>query len=230
MPRTSPARLIAFDLDGTLVDSSRDLATAVNRALPRVLPGTPPLDVELVRGFIGEGATLLIRRCLDHLGRTDVESAPVLEAFLEAYRGCLLDTTRLYPGVEEALAQLAAWAEPPVLAVLTNKPGDLSRALLDGLHVRSRFARVLGSGDGVPRKPDPAGLVALMAEFGAGPHATALVGDSRIDVLTGRAAGVVTVGVDYGLDPVGLRAAGPDMVLADMRALPAYLEREFMLG
>ena len=222
-------RFVVFDLDGTLVDSSRDLATAVNRALPRVLPGTPPLEVDVVRGFIGEGATLLIRRCLDHLGRGDVEAEPVLDVFLEVYRGCLLDTTRLYPGVEAALTQLAAWTEPPVLAVLTNKPGEMSRALLDGLGATARFARVLGSGDGLPRKPDPAGLVALMAEFGATPRTTALVGDSRIDVLTGRAAGVVTVGVDYGLDPGGLRAAAPDVVLADIRALPAYLERVLVL-
>lgn len=223
-------RLIAFDLDGTLVDSSRDLATAVNRALPRVLPGMPAFDLDVVRGFIGEGATLLIRRCLDHAGRTDVEAEPVVGAFLEAYRGCLLDTTVLYPGVGEALAQLAAQSDAPVLVVLTNKPGDMSRMILDGLGVTSRFARVLGSGDGWPRKPDPAGLLALMAEFGASPRTTALVGDSRIDVLTGRAAGVATIGVDYGLDPEGLRAAVPDVILADMRALPAYLDRVLVLG
>lgn len=222
-------RLIAFDLDGTLVDSSRDLATAVNRALPRVLPGTPALDLALVRGFIGEGATVLIRRCLDHVGRSDVAAEPALEAFLEAYRGCLLDTTVLYPGVGETLARLVRGPDPPVLAVLTNKPGDLSRAILDGLGATPRFARVVGSGDGLPRKPDPAGLAALMAEFGAAPRSTALVGDSRVDVLTGRAAGVLTIGVDYGLDPEGLRAARPDAVLHDLRELPAYLERALVL-
>lgn len=229
MSRKPAAHLVAFDLDGTLVDSSRDLATAVNRALPQVLPGTPPLDVELVRGFIGEGATVLIRRCLDHIGRADVDADAVLGVFLEAYRGCLLDTTRLYPGVEEALDALGAWREPPLLAVLTNKPGDMSRALVAGLGVSARFARVLGSGDGLPRKPDPAGLRALMAELGAEPRTTALVGDSRIDVLTARAAGVCAVGVGYGLDPEGLRAACPDVVLADMRALPGYLKSLFVL-
>lgn len=223
-------RLLVFDLDGTLVDSTRDLATAVNRALARVLPGAPALAVDVVRGFVGEGATLLVRRCLDHVGRTDAPTEALLDAFLEAYGGCLLDTTHLFPGVEETLAWLRARREPPALAVLTNKPGEMSRTILDGLGVGAHFARVLGSGDGSPRKPDPDGLVALMHQFGAAPHATALVGDSRIDVLTARAAGVVTVGVEYGLDPAGLRAAGPDAVVADMDALRAYLERSFMLG
>jgi phosphoglycolate phosphatase len=222
-------RLVAFDLDGTLVDSSRDLATAVNLCLPRVLPGTPELPLDVVRGFIGEGATLLLRRCLDHLRRPDVPAEQVLPAFLDAYRGCLLETTSAYPGVVEALDELASEPDPPVLSVLTNKPGDLSRALLDGLGLGARFLRVRGSGDGWPRKPDPAGLRALMADCGASAATTALVGDSRVDVATGRAAGVLTVGVDYGLDPDGLRDAGPDLVLSDLRALPQAL-RGTVLG
>ncbi len=224
-----PPRLIAFDLDGTLVDSSGDLATAVNRTLPRVLPGTTTLPVEVVRGYIGEGATVLLRRCLDHLGRADVAADDVLPAFLEAYRGCLLDTTRPYPGVVEALRDLALVDDAPALCVLTNKPGDLSRALLDGLGLGATFARVLGSGDGLPRKPDPAGLRALMLSAGADASTTVLVGDSRVDVQTGRAAGVFTVGVDYGLDLDGLRAARPDLLLHDLRALPRVW-RETVLG
>lgn len=229
MPRESTTRLIAFDLDGTLVDSSRDLATATNLALAQVLPGTPPLDIDIVRGYIGEGATLLIRRCLDHLGYADVETGRVLEPFLDTYRGCLLDTTALYPGVEEALAVLSNEPHAPILTVLTNKPGDFSRTIADGLGIARRFAKIVGSGDGVPRKPDPAGLRALMHEFGAERDTTVLVGDSRVDVLTGRAARVRTVGVSYGLDPEGLRAAGPDVVLRDLRDLPQYL-RESVLG
>jgi phosphoglycolate phosphatase len=221
--------LIAFDLDGTLVDSSRDLATAVNLALERLLPGTPRLDLDVVRGYIGEGARLLIRRCLDHVSRADVAAEEVLEVFLEAYRGCLLDTTVPYPGVAEALAELARGAAPPALAVLTNKPGDLSRALIDGLGLSGAFVRVLGSGDGLPRKPDPNGLFALMQAASADVATTVLVGDSRIDVETGRAAGVWTVGVDYGLDPQGLLDARPDVVLQDLRALPRVW-RETVLG
>ncbi len=231
-PRMLPtrrARLIAFDLDGTLVDSSRDLCTALNRALPRLLPGTPALDLDVVRGFIGEGALLLLRRSLDHVGRPEVAAEDLLPVFLDAYRGCLLDTTLPYPGVSEALDALASAPDQPALAVLTNKPGDLSRALVDGLGWSGRFARVLGSGDGLPRKPDPAGLRWLMTECGAAAGETALVGDSRIDVLTGRAAGVFTLGVDWGLDPSGLRAAAPDVVVSDARALVRAL-RGSVLG
>ncbi len=225
MPAADATRLIAFDLDGTLVDSAGDLATAANRTLSRALPGTKALPVDVVRGFIGEGATLLLRRCLDHVGRADFAAEELIEPFLETYRGCLLDTTRPYPGVVEALGALRAAAPAPVLAVLTNKPGDLSREILAGLGLLAPFARVLGSGDGFPRKPDPAGLRALMDEFGAAPATALLVGDSRIDVLTGRAAGVRTLGVAYGLDPEGLRAAGPDAWLRDLRELARHLGR-----
>ncbi len=134
-----PVRLVVFDLDGTLVDSVRDLATAVNLALQKAAPGSPHLPLADVRAFVGEGARLLVERSLERAGvaRSAVE---VLPLFLESYRSCLLDTTRLYPGVAEALDRLADRS----LAVLTNKPGDLSRSILEGLGVASRFARIWG--------------------------------------------------------------------------------------
>jgi phosphoglycolate phosphatase len=207
-------RLVVFDLDGTLVDSAGDLAASVNAMLERLAPGTHPLPELVVRGFIGEGARLLVSRSLD---RALLPHAPddALAVFLDCYRARLLDTTRPYPGVVEALDALAGHT----LAVLTNKPGDLSRALLAGLGLGGRFARVYGSGD-LPRKPDPAGLARLMAETGAGAASTVMVGDSAIDVLTGRAAGVFTVGVRYGFAPHSFRAHPPDVLLDDLRALP----------
>jgi phosphoglycolate phosphatase len=214
-----PIRVVVFDLDGTLVDSSRDLATAVNASLARIAPGTPRLSDEHVRSFIGSGARKLIQRCLAARGLgAPVED--VLPVFLEAYRGCLLDTTRLYPGVEQALDSLA----PRSLAVLTNKPGDLSRTILQGLGVAQRFRRVYGGGDLPEKKPDPVGLLRILEETGASPGEAAMVGDSDIDVLTGRAAGVLTVGVSYGFDPEGLRGTPPDLLLDDLRSLAAGLE------
>ncbi len=153
------ARLVVFDLDGTLVDSARDIAAAVNAALAALEPGTAPLPLERVVGFVGDGARLLIERVLQHRG-SSLRPDRVLPLYLEAYRERLLDTTRLYPGVSEALAELAASGRP--LAVLTNKPGDLSRTILNGLGVGSRFARIWGAGDVPARKPDPAGLRALL--------------------------------------------------------------------
>jgi phosphoglycolate phosphatase len=211
-------RVVVFDLDGTLVDSSRDLAAAVNAALRRVAPGAPPLPDHQVRSFIGNGAGKLIERSLLASGLA-LPAADVLPLFLEEYRGRLLGTTRLYPGVEAALQALA----PRTLAVLTNKPGDLSRAILEGLGVASRFAAVYGAGDVPERKPHPSGLLRILAEAGAAPSEGVMVGDSDTDVLTGRAAGVLTVGVPYGFDPESLKATPPDVMLDDLGQLAERL-------
>jgi len=210
------ARLLIFDLDGTLVDSSRDLAAATNAALERVAPGTAPLPLAAVTSFVGEGARVLVERSLRHSG-LELPADEVLPVFLECYAGRLLDTTRLYPGIAEALDAL----RPQTLAVLTNKPGPFSRTILEGLGVAGRFARIWGAGDVAARKPDPSGLLQLLAELAAAPGEAAMIGDSATDVATARAAGVVSVGVAWGLDPVGLRAAQPDLVLEHPRELLA---------
>jgi phosphoglycolate phosphatase len=202
------ARLLVFDLDGTLVDSSRDIAAAANAALRRLAPGTPEIPLDAILSFVGEGARLLVERCLGHTG-LDLPADEVLPVYLECYGERLLDSTRLYPGVADALDALAG----TTLAVLTNKPGDMGRALLEGLGVVSRFARVWGAGDVPARKPDPAGLLRLMAELGATADETWMVGDSATDVGAARAAGVPVAGVTWGFHPGTLRAAGPDRLI-----------------
>jgi phosphoglycolate phosphatase len=212
----STTRLLVFDLDGTLVDSSRDLAVATNAALQRVAPDRPPISVETVRTFVGDGARVLIERSLRHAG-IDRPVDDVLPIFLECYSQCLLDTTRLYPGILPALEAL----EGPTLAVLTNKPGGFSRTILEGLGVVSRFSRVWGAGDVPERKPDPSGLRGLIAELGARPDATWMIGDSPVDAQTARAAGVRMAGVTWGLNPEGLRQEEPDRLVDDPRELLA---------
>jgi phosphoglycolate phosphatase len=212
------AGLVVFDLDGTLVDSAADLASAVNATLARLAPAAPPLPLERIRSFVGHGAGMLVARALAEAGLPQ-RPEEVLPLYLETYRGRMLDETRLYPGVAEALDALRGHT----LAVLTNKPGDMSRAILEGLGIASRFARICGPEDVPRRKPDPAGLLWLMADLGAGPDASAMVGDSPVDVRTGRAARALTVGVTYGLDPEGLRAEPPDVLLDDLRGLPGVL-------
>jgi phosphoglycolate phosphatase len=204
------ARLLVLDLDGTLVDSSRDIAASVNAALERLRPGAGTIPLERVLGFVGEGARLLVERSLAQ-ARLAVPVEEALAVYLDCYRGRLLDTTRLYPGIPEALAALGRAG--PALAVLTNKPGDMSRTILQGLGVAHRFVRILGAGDVPARKPDPAGLVGLLAELGVVPGEVWMVGDSATDVLTGRAAGVRVAGVTWGFHPDALRSAGPDRVL-----------------
>lgn len=217
--RLTGVRLIVFDLDGTLIDSARDLATAVNVMLKRLAPGVAPLAEDAVRSFVGDGAQTLVARSLAARGLTFPKEG-ALTIFLEAYRGCMLDATRLYPGVREALDALRA---SRTLAVLSNKAGDMSRAILGGLGVKGRFARVYG-GDDVPKKPDPAGLLQLVAELGATPGATLMVGDSRSDIRTGRAAGARTAGVSYGYDHEGVVAERPDALVADLRELAPLLD------
>ena len=211
--------LVVFDLDGTLIDSSQDLATAVNRALARVAPGSPPLSLETVRGMIGEGARNLVAKSLATAG---IASTPeeLLPVFLECYSECLLDRTQPYPGVREALDLLDGCA----LAVLTNKPGEMSRRILEGLGMSERFFRVYGGFDLPSRKPDPQGLRLLLHEASARAEDAVMVGDSAIDVRTGRAAGVRTVGVSYGFDPLSLEREPPDVLIADLRELPALLQ------
>jgi phosphoglycolate phosphatase len=213
------ARLLVFDLDGTLVDSSRDLAAATNAAVRHIAPDTPPIPVETVCTFVGNGARVLIEKALDHAG-LDRPVDELLPIFLECYDRRLLDTTRPYPGVAEALRDLVG----PGCAVLTNKPGPMARRILDGLELAPRFARVWGAGDVPGRKPDPQGLKQLMQELESTSGETWMIGDSPIDVRTARAAGVRVAGVSWGLAPGALRQEGPDRLIDDPRDLVALAE------
>jgi phosphoglycolate phosphatase len=187
-------RGVIYDLDGTLVDSRDDLADSVNAMLERL--GLPQHDPKVIHGFIGEGAERLIRRSLGPAHEEHyAEAAPI---WREEYSKRLLARTRLYPGVD-ALLRLP----PDARAVLTNKPGDFARQILEGLGVAPAFRVVLG-GDEIPRKPSPQGLLRLCAALGAAPGEALLVGDSAVDLATGRAAGVRVCAVTWGL---GERAA-----------------------
>jgi phosphoglycolate phosphatase len=207
-------RLVVFDLDGTLIDSLRDLASAINAALAELGPQTPPLPLTQVRASIGDGARLLVTRSLEAAGLS-VAVNDALPVFVRAYRERLLDSTTLFAGVQETLDAL----RDRHLAVLTNKPGDMSRAILAGLGVAERFFRILGGGDVAQHKPDPGGLHELMSACNATPEQTVVVGDSAIDVRTGKAAGAHTVGVSYGFAPESLAAEPPDALIDDLRGL-----------
>jgi len=165
---------------------------------------------------------MLVARTLVAAG-LKVPAEAALPVFLECYSARLLDTTVLYPGVLEALDAF----RDRRLAVLINKLGEMSRRILGGLGVEGRFARIWGAGDVPAKKPDPAGLRLLLAETGVPPESAVLVGDSAIDVRTGRAAGVLTVGVTYGLDPASLDAVPPDLVIGDLRELAARVAGPF---
>lgn len=187
-------RLVAFDLDGTLVDSRGDIALAANLALADV--GLPPRAEDEVRTFVGHGARRLMERCV--WPRTDL-AAPALAAWRRHYDRHLLDTTAPYPGI---LAALDALRPHALLAVATNKPAGFARRICDAL-LTNRIVGVIG-GDEAPYKPDPTMLVRLGERFGIPPERTVFVGDMDVDREAARAAGVGFVGVGWGFTPTSL--------------------------
>jgi phosphoglycolate phosphatase len=185
-------RLLVFDLDGTLVDSSQDLADSVNALLSDL--GAPPLSAEQVTKMVGEGAAVLVRRALVRAG-VAFEPHAALEKFLEHYDRRLLATTKPYPGMVDALQALRPRYR---LAVLTNKPAAPSLQILEGLGLLEYFPDVIGGDSPYGRKPDPAGLLALIERAAVTPGATLLIGDSPVDLATARAAGTRICLARYG--------------------------------
>jgi len=209
-------QLVVFDLDGTLADTKRDLALAVNAM--RESMGLGPLPLDAVTSYVGHGVTVLIRRALgEQAGDGEVEKG--LAFFLDHYAHHLLDNTIAYPGVREALEGL----RDQRLAILTNKPSGFSREIVEGLGLAPYFFEIYG-GDSFPlKKPDPTGIQTLMSRVSIPAQKTLMVGDSDTDVLTGRNAGAWTCGVTYGFAPQTLEKAGPDLLLSDLRDLPPLL-------
>jgi len=183
---------VVFDLDGTLVDSRRDLADSTNEMLAAY--GAPSLPLDTVLSLVGEGAKVLVQRALAASG-LDRSVAEALDRFREIYDRRLLVHTRPYDGIPEVVATLAA--DHP-LAVLTNKPEAPTRRLLDAFALAPYFSWVVGGDSQYARKPDPAALRSLMAHAVTTPDRTMLVGDSMVDVETARRAGAEACVARYG--------------------------------
>ncbi|MEO5819968.1 MAG: HAD-IA family hydrolase [Vicinamibacteraceae bacterium] len=211
--------VLVFDLDGTLVDSRRDIAESANELLASL--GAPPLDHDEVIRMVGEGARLLVSRVLAAGGaREDLE--PAFAQFSAIYDRRLADHTRPYPGVVEGLERLA---EQFTLAVLTNKPQHHTDRLLDALDLRRYFVQALGGDTVHGRKPDPAGLISLVSAAGAVPDAALLLGDSWVDAETARRGGTRFCFADYGFGEVprdGLRPG--EHRIASFAALAAVVD------
>jgi phosphoglycolate phosphatase len=213
--------LLIFDLDGTLIDSKLDLAHSVNAA--RAHMGMPPLEHERVYSYVGNGAPVLIRRALGEQA-TDAEVQEALEFFLEHYRDHSLDHTVLYPGVRESLDRLRAAGKR--MAVLTNKPVNVSRVIVNGLGMGPHFFRVYGGNSFEFKKPNPIGIATLMREAAVGSDRTLMVGDSSVDVQTARNAGIPCCGVTYGFAPETLADPVPELLVDHMQELADWvLER-----
>lgn len=208
--------LLMFDLDGTLIDSTADLAAAVNYTLGEL--GLRQLRQEEIASYIGDGLRMLIRRALGVDDQALLLRA--VDIFKPYYRRHLLDTTVLYPGVRETLDRYADRR----LAVITNKQQEFTEAILEGLGIRHRFDVVLG-GDAVERaKPDPLPLQEAMRRTAVPPKGAVMIGDGPNDILAARAAGVRSIAVGYGLGTrEQLLALAPDIFIENLEQLPQYI-------
>lgn len=191
-------RLIVFDLDGTLIDSRRDLTNSINAMLAAC--GRQPLPEEIIASYIGDGATMLVRRALG-----DPEDQPLvdmaLEHFLTHYREHKLDHTYVYPGVFSSLDAMRSRTDgqPRQMAVLTNKPVRPSVEICEGLGLAPYMFRIYGGNSFASKKPEPEGLDTLIREAGVSPGETLMIGDSSVDILTARRAGTWVIGCKFGL-------------------------------
>ncbi len=215
MPLRAPRPVIIFDFDGTLADTWRDIATALNRTL--VDAGLPTVDGPDVRFWIGDGVVKLLERALPEGRRSEGDLDQLYQSFRNHYDRCCLDTTETYPGIIECLDQLG----DAVLAVASNKPGRFLDRVLGGLGLKPYFGVVL-AGDTLPtRKPDPQVVRHVLSRVDVVPTGVWMVGDSAVDVETGRASGARTIGCGWGLRGRDeLRQAGVDHLIESPREIP----------
>ena len=209
---------LIFDLDGTLVDSLAGLAVSLNRALARY--GLPQHPLPAVRGFIGNGARVLVERAMPTGSDVGLIST-VEEAFRDDYDVSWPDGTTLYDGISEMLETLQGRGYP--LAVLSNKPHPFTRAMVARLFPEIRFSAVLGQRPGIPHKPDPAGAHEIAATFGLNVNDCTLIGDSLPDLETANNAGMRSVAVMWGFhDRDRLLEASPGLTANNPAELTAF--------
>lgn len=215
---TTPA--LIFDLDGTLVDTAPDLLGATNAVL--AARSLAPIDGSTLRHMVGFGARSLIGQAMEASGKpvTDEEMAPLLDIFLEHYRSHIADFSQIFPGVERTLDTLKT--DGARLAVLTNKPQELTDLLLPRLKLDNYFSAIYGAGRKPYTKPDPRIFHDVVADAGGGP--AVMIGDSVTDLNTARAAGVPAILLTYGYTPVPAGELGADIVLDDFSELPGALK------
>ena len=212
-------KLVIFDLDGTLIDSRLDLVHSVNAALRHIQ--RPELPDDVIASYVGGGAPILIQRALGGEAVDDALVRKGLEFFLSYYREHKLDHTTVYSGIQEALAaiQNSGNGMPRKMAVLSNKPVNPSRAIVESLGLGQYFSQVYGGNSFATKKPEPEGALKLVSEAGMQPTQAAIVGDSHVDIRTGRNAGLWTVAVTYGFAPHTLEVEEPDVVVDTPREL-----------
>ena len=212
---------IVWDLDGTLVDSAPDLATALNNVLDK--RGFFTLSNNEVRAMIGNGVPKLVERGFNAVGmRPDaMQLDELITMFVNEYRVCATDKTRPYPGVVETLQEIHSMNIP--MGVCTNKPEAFSRQILVALGLSGYFSSVIGGDSTTKRKPDPEPVLACLRGLVSEPASSLMIGDSVHDVHAAHAAGVVIGAVPWGYRSAAVEELGADFVLDDLAALPGMI-------
>jgi phosphoglycolate phosphatase len=212
---------IVWDLDGTLVDSAPDLASALNTVLDK--RGFFTLSINEVRAMIGNGVPKLVERGFNAVGvRPDPAQLDELVAmFAKEYKACATDNTRPYPGVVEALQAIHAMNIP--MGVCTNKPEAFTRQILEGLGLATYFNSVVGGDTTSTRKPDPQPVLACLRGLVSEPASSLMIGDSVHDVHAAHAAGVTIGVVPWGYRSAPVEELGADFVLHDLTGLPGLI-------
>jgi phosphoglycolate phosphatase len=211
--------IIAFDLDGTLVDTAPDLIATLNDLL--VDNGIPAVAYDEARTMIGAGVKALIKRALtaQHVQASDKDIDALFETYVERYAARIAELSRPFPGLDEALDRLAA--EGYRFTVCTNKLEWLSTRLLDALSLTSRFDAICGQGTFDVMKPHPDMFRRTILQAGGDPARAIMVGDSGTDINTARAANVPVIAVDFGYTDVPVSRLGPDRIISHFSDLPS---------
>jgi len=217
-------KLLIYDLDGTLIDSCRDIANAVNWTLKEL--ALRKLPIETISSFVGRGVTNLmtgvLKEALKEVGKQNRQSeienllGRSVRLYRSHYAKHLLDETKLYPSVQMVLEHFKDRKQ----AVITNKPEGFSNEILRGLKIDSYFFRVIGGDQKFPKKPAPEPVLEIVRSAGVGFDETVLIGDSAIDIKTGRNAKIKTIAVTYGFSNIDeIKHSAPDFVLNDLAEL-----------
>jgi phosphoglycolate phosphatase len=207
-----PVKLIIFDLDGTLIDSSIDITNAINYAIEPY--GVKPVTVEETINLVGEGITRLMEKILDRSQTKEIDKDILVDRFLEHYSSHLIDNTTVYPGVRETLERLKGYKK----AVISNKREALSTKILNDLGLLKYLDLVVGSDTTPERKPSPIPILHVLSKLNIKTEDAVIVGDSNFDIEAGKAAGIKTVAVTYGYRPLDL-LKGADYLIDKMSEL-----------